>query len=163
MRMFFEWLKVLFTKSGLKAVKQYWTYYRDNTEWKILKAKSNGVILEAIEMSKTSEKSRCNHHKGGSITKHRMIISDGQSFTTSRINEKLIEQGDDMQYSTIKHTFPWGDTWVRCLRCGKWWKPGDLDYDKALKFYTRNSPSSSIQFRGNDAFYAEARKLTENS
>ena len=32
-------------------------------------------------------------------------------------------QGNDMNYSVLKHTFPWGETWVRCMRCGKCWKP----------------------------------------
>ena len=85
-------------------------------------------------------------------------------------------QGDDTQYAVLKHTFANGDMWVRCLRCGKTWKPpvrelfaleeeylkAIVAYETAINFQTRNVPSASVQFRFSDngAYY---RQVTANT
>jgi hypothetical protein len=109
---------------------------------------------------------RCNHKKGG----------DG-------VRGVIGGKGDDVQYAVLKHTFCNGDTWIRCLRCGKTWKPPILvdyktdegykaaqeRYQIALDFTTRNQTSSSYCFqwgynpektKGGDEFF---REVTRNS
>lgn len=67
---------------------------------------TNGSTLTALIKGDLSAQKRCNHHKGG----------NGQEGIVGG-------QGDDSQYAVIKHTFLNGDTWVRCMRCAKTWKP----------------------------------------
>jgi len=113
---------------------------------------NNGQTLRQIEASTKAVQEHCNHKKGG---------SGAQGF--------IAGEGDDSQYSVLKHRMPMGDVWVRCLRCGKTWKPpveskytvkGKFDqdafnaavreYESAVAFQTRNQTSGSIQFRASD-------------
>jgi hypothetical protein len=112
----------------------------------------NGNTLRSIKSGKEAHQSLCNHRKGGNGADG--IISG---------------QGDDPQYSVLKHRMPNGDVWVRCLRCQKWWKPpvkslfivkdkfdeagftaAQREYTEAVAFQTRNQTSGSIQFRFSD-------------
>ena len=120
---------------------------------------TNGATLNQLAAIDKAQQSRCNHKKGGNGAQG---VVGGQ--------------GDDSQYAVIKHTFGNGDMWVRCLRCGKTWKPpirshfakeedylkAVVAYETAINFQTRNVPSSSVQFRFSDngEYY---RKVTENS
>lgn len=107
----------------------------------------NGEVLASTKANHDRVMERCNHRKGG----------NGQAGVVSG-------QGDDSQYAVLKHTFPNGDMWVRCLRCGKTWKPpvesvyptkeaylkDVAEYHAAVNFSTRNVPSSSIAFKFSD-------------
>lgn len=103
----------------------------------------------------------CTHKKGGTAS--------------SRDVRVLTTGGNGEQYAVIKHQMINGDIWVRCLRCGKTWKPplekdfymrdgivvalkdgkfnalafekAGEDYIRALQFETRNAMSASIQCR----------------
>ncbi len=121
-------------------------------ETKRQRSTNNGTVLRQIAASEKAAQDHCNHKKGG---------SGAEGFIGG--------QGDDSQYAILKHRMPNGDVWVRCLRCGKTWKPpveenftvkGKLDeeaynaaqheYELAVAFQTRNQMSSSIQFRFSD-------------
>lgn len=71
-----------------------------------LRSLTNGQTLKQLAVADEAAQLRCNHRKGG----------NGQDGIVGG-------QGDDSQHSVIKHTFCSGDTWVRCTRCGKTWKP----------------------------------------
>lgn len=108
---------------------------------------TNGISLKAIKDDELKAQKRCNHHKGG-----------------NGVSGIIGGQGDSLDYAVIKHVFLNGDTWVRCLRCGKTWKPpikadyktedaynlAQMQYEQAKEFSTKNSTSSSYQFRYSD-------------
>lgn len=108
---------------------------------------TNGQTLKQLKDNDEKVQKRCNHHKGG----------NGMS---GYING----QGDDPQYAVIKHKITNGDLWIRCMRCGKTWKPplpsehktteefqqAQLEYQAAMNFPTRNVTSSSIVFQFSD-------------
>jgi hypothetical protein len=120
---------------------------------------TNGATLTQLAHNDASAQKRCNHRKGG---------NGAQGL--------ILGQGHDSQHAVIKHTFANGDMWIRCMRCGKTWKPvmrenckSDEDYlrimaayEAAVNFQTNNTPSGSIQFRFTDGgdFY---RKVTASS
>lgn len=120
---------------------------------------TNGETLRQNSNKEQAVQERCNHRKGGQGA-HGVVGG----------------QGDSPDYAVIKHTFPNGDTWVRCQRCGKAWKPpvrSDFDsvelytiaqerYKQALDFQTKNQPSSSIIFRFSDGgeYYREVTKAS---
>lgn len=116
---------------------------------------TNGATLSSLKQSDIATQKRCNHRKGG----------DGlQGIVGGR--------GTDSQYAIMKHTFSHGDTWIRCLRCGKTWKPPILktfqilgrtdvkaqelyvaavaEYQGAMNFQTNNKESSSVVFKFSD-------------
>ncbi len=123
------------------------------------RARTNGDTLRSIAENDKVAQERCNHHKGGNGAE---AIIGGQ--------------GDDSQYAVMKHQFANGDIWVRCLRCGKTWKPplkedfyfdkkgrqvakqdgefseeafhkAEAEYKQAVQFQTRNVMSGSHQLR----------------
>lgn len=120
---------------------------------------TNGQTLKSLADNDAAHQKRCNHHKGG-----------------NGVQGVLGGQGDDSQYAVLKHTFANGDMWVRCLRCGKTWKPPirsqfqtEEDYMKvfvewqtACNFQTRNVPSASVRFgySDNGAYYREMTSQT---
>ena len=131
---------------------------REDKESKI---RANGQNLKQDRMRKNANQGVCNHRKGG----------DGAAGVVGG-------KGTDAQYAVMKHVFANGDTWVRCLRCGKTWKPplkkrfkSDEAYKDAIAVYmeavnfpTRNHTSSSQQFewgysedrsQGGKEFYRE--------
>jgi hypothetical protein len=128
-------------------------------ETKRQRSLTNGATLKQLAQQDTAAQKRCNHRKGG----------DG-------LHAIVGGQGQDSQYAVMKHTFCNGDMWVRCLRCGKTWKPpvkevfateqdflkAVVDYETAVNFQTRNVASGSIQFRFSDngAFYREVTAST---
>jgi len=128
------------------------------------KAKTNGETLRQILNSDTAHQKKCNHRKGG----------NGSAGVVQG-------RGDSSDYAVIKHTFAHGDTWVRCQRCGKTWKPpvksqytnpstGVFDeyafesamrvYENALEFQTKNVTSAGVAFRFSDdgEYYREQTK-----
>lgn len=123
------------------------------------RSKINGASLKSIAQDTEAAQKRCNHHKGGNGA-HGVVAG----------------QGDDSQYSVLKHVFSNGDQWVRCLRCGKTWKPPIEDrfktkeeylavyaeYQQAINFNTRNTTSGSVAFKFSDggAFYREQLEHT---
>ncbi len=108
---------------------------------------TNGATLNQLAANDTAAQKRCNHRKGGNGAQG---VVGGQ--------------GDDSQYAVLKHTFANGDMWIRCLRCGKTWKPpvqtnfktepeflaAVAAYEAAVNFQTRNVASGSCQFRFSD-------------
>lgn len=141
-------------------------------ETKRQKSLNNGTILNQIAANEKANQDHCNHKKGG---------SGAEGFIGG--------QGDDAQYAVLKHRMPNGDVWVRCLRCGKTWKPpieeqhtfnakGVVDpkgkfsqesfdaaqheYERAVAFTTRNQMSGSIQFRFSDGG-KHFRKVTKDA
>lgn len=101
----------------------------------------------------------CTHRKGGAVSQ--------------RDQKVLFFGGDAAQHAIMKHQMITGDIWVRCLRCGRTWKPpikqeffvnakgkvvapadgvfdkakfdeAVADYKRALMFPTNNSTSSSV-------------------
>jgi hypothetical protein len=112
---------------------------------KVFTAVLNGQILNKTKEIVSKRQNDCNHRKGGYIS------PDG----------KEISQGSECgEYSVIKHQFFWGDIWVICNRCGQKWKPGDPDYQEALKFPTRNQTSTSTQWKVD---VNQARELTKET
>lgn len=128
-------------------------------ETKRQRSLTNGATLNDLSHKDTQTQKRCNHRKGGNGA-HGVVGG----------------QGDDAQFAVLKHTFANGDMWVRCLRCGKTWKPpvkeqykeeqnflrAVVEYETAINFQTRNVSSGSVQFRFSDngKFY---REVTANS
>jgi hypothetical protein len=121
------------------------------------KAKVNGDTLSQIAKNETANQKRCNHKKGG----------NGAAGVIGG-------RGDSPDYAVIKHTFAHGDTWIRCQRCGKTWKPPVKTafetnegyetalrvYEIALEFQTKNVTSSGVAFRFSDNgdYYREQTK-----
>ena len=131
----------LFHKQMVRKYKNGVSESTKRTAEQLHRAVIHGEILEAQNVSKVLRQHACNHRKGGAW-------GDWNN-------------GDSNEASVFKHTFPWGDTWIICLRCGRKWKPGDFDYEWAMKLITRNVKSTSSQFMGVDTAYA--RELTRHS
>lgn len=128
---------------------------RENSRQKSI---TNGVALKDTNERQAAQQARCTHKKGG------------QGF------EALARGGTDSQYAVFKHKFHTGDVWVRCLRCGKTWKPplknhfkheedylkAVAEYQAALNFETRNIMSSGVMFQytDNGAFAREQMAAT---
>lgn len=120
-------------------------------------AYTKGATIRATKDGEERQQAHCNHKKGGNGAQG---VVGGQ--------------GDDSQYAILKHTFANGDVWIRCLRCGKTWKPPvksmhttQTSYDaamavyrEALAFQTRNVPSKSVIFQYSDGgeYYREQTK-----
>ncbi len=111
------------------------------------KARNNGQTLNLNMLDKARKQNQCNHRKGG---------NGMEGYTNG--------QGASLQYAVVKHRFLNGDTWIRCQRCAKTWKPPaksqhtsqesyDLAwqaYRNALEYPTQNITSSSYEFRFSD-------------
>lgn len=149
MKLFVKWLRLVFSKRGFQALVDNWQSYRTRHEQRIARLKTQGMILNQMENVRASARNRCNHRRGGTILRG------------EKVNKDFFTVGDSPRFALIKHTFPWGETWMRCMRCGKWWKPGDEDYDKMLKEPNENHASTSIQFGGVNL--ETVRELTANS
>lgn len=128
------------------------------------KALTNGSTLKQIESGERAHQKKCNHRKGG----------NGAAGVVGG-------KGDSPDYAVIKHTLAHGDTWIRCQRCGKTWKPPVKSqytdpttkkfdefgfesamrvYETALDFQTKNVTSAGVPFRFSDdgEFYREQTK-----
>lgn len=111
------------------------------------KSRTNGDTLRIENQIKANKQRQCNHRKGG----------DGQ-------NAYVNGQGNSPQYAVMKHKVCNGDFWIRCMRCGKCWKPpieedyikredyldAYTDYKAALNFSTLNVASTSYTFGFSD-------------
>jgi hypothetical protein len=104
---------------------------KDAMQDKIARARINGHTLEALKLARNKIQSNCNHRKGGMMD-FEVGIFPGD--------------GDDPQFALAKHQLPDGSWFIKCLRCGKEWKEGDINYERALNAPTRNVSSTSIQF-----------------
>lgn len=132
---------------------------RDNKDQK---TRANGQVLDNNFRQRQAAQAFCNHKKGG-----------------NGLEGYVHGQGDDPQFAVFKHQFLNGDIWVRCLRCGRWWKPpveisfyfdergrevaprdgkfnkekfeqAQLEYRQAVAFPTRNTMSTSYRFSFSD-------------
>ena len=143
-------------------------------ENKAQRSRINGDTLRQNQEKDKQAQAACNHRKGGNG-------ADG-----------IVQgKGDDPQYAVLKHQFGNGDIWVRCLRCGKTWKPpikdsfyfdkrgvavapkdgefnaekfekAQREYADAVAFQTRNVMSGSIRYAFSDGG-AYFRKVMENT
>ena len=120
-------------------------------------AYTKGATIESTRKNEAMQQNRCNHHKGG----------NGAGGVVGG-------KGDSPDYAVLMHTFANGDTWVRCLRCGKTWKPPVKSdhktqesynaalaiYKQAVNFQTKNTPSKGVIFQYSDGgeFYRENTK-----
>ena len=152
-------LEVLEKQANLQDLQERLAERELRRETKRQRSVTNGATLKALAEADIASQKRCTHRKGG----------DGA-------NAVIGGQGQDQQYAVLKHIFANGDMWVRCLRCGKTWKPplrmqynSDADYDTAVReygeaihFHTRNVTSKSVifGFSDNGAHY---RLVTANS
>lgn len=152
-------LEILERQSNLQDVQERLAERELAREQKRQKSLSNGQILTQNAAAESAHQRKCNHRKGG-----------------NGITGVVGGEGADAQYAVLKHVFANGDTWIRCLRCGKTWKPqlrewhksdaefdrAQYEYDEALRFYTRNVTSGSAQFRFSDngKYY---RQVTANT
>ena len=115
-------------------------------EFQLRTAKANGRCLTSMDRSQAHRQANCTHRKGGTIV-------------DLEHPERYLGKGNSPSYAVIKHQMIHGDIWVRCLRCGKWWKPpirsqykmdrdfwrAMFEYEAALNFETNNVMSSSVQ------------------
>ncbi len=111
------------------------------------KSRTNGDTIRIENEIKANKQRQCNHRKGG----------DGQ-------NAYVNGQGNSPQYAVMKHKVCNGDFWIRCMRCGKCWKPpieedyarredyldAKVEYTTALNFSTLNVASTSYTFQFSD-------------
>ena len=120
---------------------------------------TKGQVMQQTDRDTRAAQKRCNHKKGG-----------------NGVPGVVGGRGDSPQYAILRHTFANGDTWVRCLRCGKTWKPpvkrsystqeayeiAQVTYRQALDFQTNNTDSSSYVFQYSDGgeYY---REITEST
>lgn len=107
----------------------------------------NGKTLAQTQAVEEGVQARCNHRKGG-----------------NGLGGYINGQGNDPNYAVLKHTMMNGDIHVRCMRCGKTWKPvlrtwfetdetyikAYTEYEAAKNFPTNNSPSGSVIFQFSD-------------
>ena len=124
----------------------------ENSDHSIAKAVKYGQILRKQKEAEEKKYRECNHRRGGIIE-----MVDGKY--TGRIGLGSAQN----DYSVLKHLMSWGDLWIRCLRCGHWWKPGDSNYDEAVLFPTRNKTSASHQFKLSPEQLAHAREITRGT
>jgi len=141
---------------------------RQLTKREIEHAKVIGNVLDSESRKLATDQSKCSHKKGGVWGK-----KDGKMTFRSTSSSR---------YAVMKHQHMNGDVWVRCLRCGKTWKPpikSDYwneqsfyraieEYETAVAFETNNTMSTSLQcsFRLNgnsDAGLEYVRKQLANS
>jgi hypothetical protein len=154
-------LAVKFQKANLVDMEERLAERELKRESRRQDAQSKGAALSVKAKNEATQQSNCNHKKGGNGAQG---VVGGQ--------------GDDSQYAVLKHTFANGDTWVRCLRCGKTWKPpvksdfkGDQSgyddamktYKEALNFQTRNVPSKGIVFSYGEGGVELYRENTKNA
>jgi hypothetical protein len=111
-------------------------------------AQEKGRCLTQQDRFTARTQANCTHRKGGTIRDLEHPAS-------------ALYQGDSPHYAVIKHQVSHGDIWVRCLRCGKWWKPpirsqykldrdfwrAMFEYEAAVNFETNNITSSSVQIK----------------
>ena len=157
-RFFLQWLKYNFPGS--------YTRYKEKMERQDRKLRAKGKFLLGWSEPRLKMQDKCSHRKGGQV------------LVGNKLNSKFHEVGDDSQYAVLKHTFANGDTWVRCLRCGKTWKPpvkSDFKnnqegytsamevYKQALQFQTRNVPSKGIVFSYGEGGVELYRENTKNA
>lgn len=70
------------------------------------RSKINAATLKQTQEIEGKRQSKCTHKKGG-----------------NGLPDFVSGNGQSPQYAVIKHIMLNGDTWVRCMRCGKTWKP----------------------------------------
>lgn len=120
---------------------------------------TNGATLKALAEDDRKVQKRCNHKKGG----------NGAGGIVGGT-------GDSPDYALQPHTMMNGDMWIRCLRCGKTWKPpvkehfetveeyvkALTEYEAAKLYPTKNTASGACQvrFSDNGAYFREVTRFT---
>ncbi len=155
-------LEVLEKKANLQDVQERLAERELKRESIRERGRVNQRTLDQTAVIEKQRQATCTHRKGG-----------------NGLPDFLGGRGQDPQYAVIKHTMLNGDTWVRCMRCGKTWKPpvrrsfyfntvGErtsmergtfsqhkydaamVEWREAVHFQTKNSTSSSYMFRFSD-------------
>jgi hypothetical protein len=154
-------------------------YEKERRNLDIQKLKQDLAKEKLVEMQRTQEREaqgrtfsqdtaqdqfrykKCTHKKGGVVSARDMAA--------------LFFGGNKEQYAVLKHQMINQDIWVRCLRCGRTWKPPvekdfyfrdgksvapkdgvfdkakfeavKVEYELAVAFPTGNSMSGSVQCR----------------
>ncbi len=155
-------LEVLEKKANLQDVQERLAERELKRESIRERGRINQRTLDQTAGVETQRQRTCTHRKGG-----------------NGLSDFLGGRGQDPQYAVLKHTMLNGDTWVRCMRCGKTWKPpakrsfyftvtGErtipergtfnqtkygaamAEWREAVNFQTKNSTSSSYMFRFSD-------------
>ena len=150
-------LQLLEQKANLQDLQERLDERELKRETKRQRSLINGATLKSLASNDLQVQARCTHRKGG----------EGAAGVIGG-------QGQASQYAVLKHTFANGDMWVRCLRCGKTWKPPiHRDYDKeedyikalteyhtAVNFQTLNIPSKAclFKFSDNGEYYREVTR-----
>jgi hypothetical protein len=112
---------------------------------------SRGRELRKTDHDQARQQAACSHRKGG------------------RGIEALIKGGNAPDYCFLKHLLPWNEWFIRCMRCGKTWKPphkedyniqtadgkeafekAKTEYKWAMECPTDNIPSTGITFQWDD-------------
>lgn len=87
----------------------------------------NAAQFKSDREQEAAKQSRCNHRKGG-------------------WGIEGLQNGNANDYAVNKMTYADGRTIVMCTRCQKEWKPGDADYNDAMRYPTDNIPAASVTF-----------------
>ena len=122
-------------------------------------AHTNGATLKQIQSNEAKIQKRCNHRKGG---------KGAEGVVAGR--------GNAPEYAFLPHQMADGALWIRCLRCGKTWKPvlrkwfandadylaAKTDYEWAINANTNNTMSTSYQFKWGDngEYYKDITRYT---
>ncbi len=155
-------LQLLEQKANLQDLQERLDERELKRETKRQRSITNGATLTSLAAADIMVQGRCTHRKGG----------EGAAGVIGG-------QGQASQYAVLKHTFANGDMWIRCLRCGKTWKPpvhSDFvkdgifneakyvtkmaEYQAAVNFQTLNVSSKAclFKFSDNGEYYREITK-----
>lgn len=93
-------------KANLQDVKERLAERQIGRDAKRQNAVTNGITMAQNQIREKQFQSQCNHKKGS---------MGHQGYTQG--------QGVSDQYAVLKHVMMNGDMWIRCMRCGKTWKP----------------------------------------
>lgn len=102
---------------------------RNRNSNRIMASETNTDALnQGIEERRQHEEG-CTHKKGGS----------SEDLLHGAISKGI----DSSNYAVITHTLSNGVKFRLCQRCGRTWFPKDPDYNEAMSWPTKNSPSDS--------------------
>lgn len=93
-------------KANLQDVQERLAERQIGRDAKRQNAVTNGITMNQTQARDRQFQSQCNHKKGS---------MGHQGYTTG--------QGVSDQFAVMKHVMMNGDMWIRCMRCGKTWKP----------------------------------------
>jgi hypothetical protein len=126
----------------LELLREQVSTMKARREQRIVERARMAQVFKANEQNEKMRRAVCRHHKGG---------KGSQGFLN----------GNDKDYSVIKHTYPTGELVVMCTRCQNEWRKPPLElrkedpkeyrrlmqeYQDAVNFPTDNEPSGTQIF-----------------